>query len=63
MIIVNIDMGHYELKIILDGDYQTEQERLGDNFEEQVFKKAIAQAKRDGWTLPLLKKIYEVTEG
>ncbi|MBU2661868.1 hypothetical protein [Bacillus cabrialesii] len=62
MIIVKIDFGDYELNVYLEGDYQKEQKRLGDDFEEAMYKKAIAQTKKDGWTLPPLKRFFEVTE-
>ncbi|NUF07881.1 hypothetical protein G8D97_23250 [Bacillus sp. SPB7] len=61
MIIVNLDCGDYQLKVLLEGDYQKEQKQLGDAFEKEMVKKAIVQADRDGWTLPL--PFYpEVTE-
>ncbi|WP_416656049.1 hypothetical protein, partial [Bacillus amyloliquefaciens] len=63
MIIVNLVIVDYELKIILEGDFQKEQKRLGDDFEEVMFKRAIAQADKDGWTLPPLPTYYEVIEG
>ncbi|GLI90739.1 hypothetical protein ACTHP5_21380 [Bacillus subtilis] len=63
MIIVNLDFGDYQLKVLLEGDYQTEEERLGDDFEDQMFRKAIAQTKKDGWILPPLSIVhYEVSE-
>ncbi|MCY9398071.1 hypothetical protein, partial [Bacillus inaquosorum] len=62
MIIVNLDFGDYQLKVLLEGDYQKEQKQLGDAFEEAMVKKAIAQADRDGWTLPPLRFHSEVTE-
>ncbi|WP_181409257.1 hypothetical protein, partial [Bacillus atrophaeus] len=61
-IIVKLDLGDYQLNVYLEGDYQTEQERLGDAFEEQMCKKAIAQTEKDGWTLPPLPTFCEVTE-
>ncbi|MCY9145960.1 hypothetical protein [Bacillus sp. T9C1] len=62
MIIVKLNIVDYELKVLLEGDYQKEQKRLGDAFEEAMVKKAIAQADRDGWTLPPLPFRAEVTE-
>ncbi|AMK74833.1 MULTISPECIES: hypothetical protein [Bacillaceae] len=62
MIIVKIDFGDYQLNVYLEGDYQKEQKRLGDAFEEAMYKKAIAQTKKDGWALPPLKRFFEVTE-
>ncbi|MFD5196938.1 hypothetical protein ACFVL4_23430 [Bacillus subtilis] len=62
MIIVKLNIVDYELKVLLEGDYETEEERLGDAFEEQMYKKAIAQTEKDGWTLPPLPTYYEVTE-
>ncbi|MEC3665025.1 hypothetical protein [Bacillus subtilis] len=62
MIIVKFDFGDYELKVLLEGDYETEQKRLGDDFEETMVSKAFSQAIKDKWTLPPLRLSYEVTE-
>ncbi|MED1738164.1 hypothetical protein P4U97_01265 [Bacillus swezeyi] len=62
MITVKIDFGDYQLNVHLEGDYQTEKQRLGDAFEEAMYQRAIEQTEKDRWTLPPLPSFFEVTE-